>query len=48
MKKDTLYFLKNMVMYAVIIIGIYFLYHYNNQDAGNIPHSDFSFVYAKF
>ena len=35
-------------MYTAIFIGAYFLYNADNKSAQNIPHTDFSFVYAQF
>lgn len=39
---------KNTIIYTAIILGCYFLYDYSNHDKNNIPHTDFSFVYAQF
>ena len=47
-KEQLRLFLKNVLLYSAIIAGGYFLYRYNNKDAHNIPHTDFSFVYAQF
>ena len=41
-------FLKNTLIYSAIIVVGYFLYNYNNKDLHNLPHTDFSFVYAQF
>jgi len=47
-KEQIRLFLKNILLYATIIGGGYYLYHYNNKDTHNTPHTDFSFVYAQF
>jgi hypothetical protein len=46
--KNLLHFLKNLIMYTAIFVGAYFLYNANNTNAQNVPHTDFSFVYAQF
>lgn len=38
----------NILMYAVILLGVYYLYHPLNNHADNKPHSSFSFIYAQF
>jgi hypothetical protein len=47
-KEQFRLFLKNILLYSAIIVGGYYLYNYNNKDTHNIPHTDFSFVYAQF
>lgn len=47
-KQDFCSFLKNTLIYGAIIIGGYLLYGYNNKNTYNIPHTDFSFIYAQF
>lgn len=46
--KDILIFLRNLLLYTAIFFGAYFLYDDNNISLKNIPHTDFSFVYAQF
>lgn len=41
-------FLRNTVIYNVIFVGCYFLYSYHFPSDQNIPHTDFSFIYAQF
>lgn len=47
-KENWLLFLKNIFIYTTICVSCYFLYNYNNKTKQNIPHTDFSFVYAQF
>lgn len=47
-KEQLWLFLRNIVLYTIILVGGYFLYSYNNKDMHNMPHTDFSFVYAQF
>lgn len=47
-KQQLHLFLRNVLLYVTIIAGGYYLYNYNNKDAHNTPHTDFSFVYAQF
>ena len=48
-KKQHLFrFFGNLLMYTVIFIGAYFLYSIHNTSTHNVPHTDFSFVYAQF
>jgi hypothetical protein len=47
--KNVLYlFLKNTIIYTAICVGCYVLYSYHFQLEQNIPHTDFSFIYAQF
>ncbi len=41
-------FLKNTAIYCAIIVGGYYLYSYHFHAEQNIPHTDFSFIYAQF
>lgn len=41
-------FLLNTLLYTAILAGGYYLYNYQNKDPHNMPHTDFSFVYAQF
>jgi|GEM_PF-2129241 len=47
-REQLLNVLKNTLLYAIIVIGGYYLYNYHNTDPHNAPHTDFSFVYAQF
>jgi len=47
-KQQLHLFLRNVLLYSVIIIGGYYLYNYANKNTHNTPHTDFSFVYAQF
>lgn len=47
-KKNIITFLKNLLLYTLLFAGSYYLYHHYNTDPRNIPHTDFSFVYAQF
>jgi hypothetical protein len=47
-KKSILRFFKNLIIYTLIFSGAYFLYNSGNKDPRNLPHTDFSFVYAQF
>ena len=47
-KKIVISFIKNVIIYTCIGILGFILYNYNNKDIKNIPHTDFSFVYAQF
>lgn len=49
MKKENYYnFLKKMLLYVSIVLGLYVLYNPNNKSKYNIPHSATSFIYAQF
>lgn len=49
MKKEDYYiFLKKMVLYVSIVLGLYVLYNPHNKSKYNIPHSATSFIYAQF
>jgi hypothetical protein len=41
-------FIRNTVIYLAIILGCHFLYSWQNKSPHNVPHTDFSFVYAQF
>ncbi len=47
-KENIMLFLKNTFLYTAIVLGCLFLYNYSNKSVSNIPHTDFSFVYAQF
>ena len=47
-KTSFLIFLRNLAMYVCIGIFGILLYNFNNINPKNIPHTDFSFVYAQF
>lgn len=47
-KEAVLLFIKNVGMYTCICLIGYVLYNYHNKTSKNIPHTDFSFVYAQF
>lgn len=47
-KENVLLFFRSLLMYTLIFMGAYLLYNTNNPDPRNIPHTDFSFVYAQF
>ncbi len=47
-KNNLLTFFKNTIIYTCIGVFGFILYNYNNKTLKNIPHTDFSFVYAQF